>query len=293
MRGYRIASIAAIGLGLAWLASSCGGRCSAPSGPTASFRELVPDALLRKANRGREVFRADGMFAFPKGVERVWIDVGAHHMETTRDLLTEHADVAVVAIEPLAECWGRWPDSDRVIGMPVAIYLERGTRDFHVNKVDATSSLGASVMGTRFDKLVETVEVRPVPVLRLEDVLSRVPAELEISYLKSDVQGFDLQVVKSAGEQLRRVYRLRVEVINIKLYEGVDSERPASEQEISAYLAGMGFEFLRDRDLAPDRRWLDKEYANTACWSRAGRLWHRLRYGEPSPPTPMPQPRSR
>ncbi len=266
MRIGRVVEIVGVGLGLAWAVGGCrGAGCEVPSSPTASFEDLVPTELFKEANRGREVLRADGMFAFPKEVKRVWVDVGAHHLETTRDLVEENADVAIVAIEPLSECWEYWPASERVIGVPVAIFLERGRRDFHVNKVDATSSLGASIMGSRFDGIIKTVEVRSVPVLRLEDVLSRIPPELEISYVKSDVQGFDLQVLEPAGEQLRRVRKLRAEVINIALYDGVDSERPAGEEEMSAYLQKMGFQFLRDQDVAPDRRWLDKEYVNTAC----------------------------
>jgi hypothetical protein len=49
---------------------------------------------------------------------------------------------------------------------------------------------------------------------------------------------------------------------------------------MTAYLSQMGFRFLRDRDVAPGRAWLDKEYTNTGCWGPVGRFLHRKRYGE-------------
>ena len=62
-------------------------------------------------------------------------------METTRYPLERYSDLAVVAVEPLADCWPHWPASDRVIGIPAAIYLARGSMDFHANASDQTSSL--------------------------------------------------------------------------------------------------------------------------------------------------------
>ena len=77
--------------------------------------------------------------------------------------------------------------------------------DFHVNAADVTSSLAAGKPGSSAALLTRTVEVRKVPVLRLEDVLAALPDSVDIAYLKTDVQGVDLQVLQSAGERLRRV----------------------------------------------------------------------------------------
>ena len=38
---------------------------------------------MLQANQGRRVFADDGTFAFPPRVRRVWIDVGAHLLQTT------------------------------------------------------------------------------------------------------------------------------------------------------------------------------------------------------------------
>lgn len=44
---------------------------------------FVPEELMLQANQGRRVFADDGTFAFPPRVRRVWIDVGAHLLQTT------------------------------------------------------------------------------------------------------------------------------------------------------------------------------------------------------------------
>jgi len=224
---------------------------------------LVPAELLRQANRGREVLREDGRFAFPAGVRRVWIDVGAHHLQTTRAEFLAHSDLGLVAIEPLSECWDKWPESDRLIGLPVALFSKRGHHDFHVNKLEQTSALGKVVEGAGLEQVMPVVEVRSVPVLLLADVLERIPRELPVTYLKTDVQNVDLQVLKSGGDDLRRVFRVRAEVMNSKFYEDVDGERGGTEQEFIDYLAAKGFRFVRDLDVFKDRAWLDKEFVNT------------------------------
>jgi FkbM family methyltransferase len=199
-------------------------------------------------------------------------------METTRTELLHYQDVAVIAIEPLAEAWPHWPDSDRVIGLPVAIYLERGTMDFHVNTVDDTSSLLESAGDKRTEAQTRTVEVRRVPVIRLEDVLRAVPEGLPIAYVKTDVQGVDLQVLQSAGESLQRVERVRAEVTNMAAYKKLAGQGMATENEMKTYLGKMGFEMIAEEGVQANRDWLDQIYLNTRrAW--IDRVWHDFRFG--------------
>ncbi len=174
--------------------------------------------------------------------------------------------MGIIAVEPLAECWRKWPGGDWLVALPVALFLERGAMDFHVNAAEATSSLEISQKTSEdIDRLTRTVEVRSVPVLRLEDVLSAIPDRLDIEYLKVDVQGVDLQVVKSGGEQLRRVGRVRVEVERLPVYQGANGDRPGTEQETIDYMTRMGFKFDRDLNVHEKGYWLDKEFVNGAC----------------------------
>ena len=169
----------------------------------------------------------------------------------------------MIAIEPQSQCWLAWPDRVRLLALPVAIYLERGTMDFHVNADDATSSLAPSAKGTRLDSKIKTVETRTVPVLRLEDVLAAIPPEVAIPYLKTDVQGVDLEVLQSAGEQLRRVGRVRAEIMNAPYYGKVAGRAAGTEAEMLAFMTSMGFKLLGEHDVQRDREWLDKDFVNT------------------------------
>jgi FkbM family methyltransferase len=252
------------------LLSGCAGPAvTPPARPSYNIQEIASPELLREANHGRTIEGTDGRFVVPPGVRRVWIDVGAHLLEHTRKELERSDDMALVAIEPLAECWKAWPDNPRLIALPVAISTDRGWLDFNVNAENATSSLLKSAdnqqinFGTKkLAELTRTVEVRKVPVLRLEDVLERIPAHLDVEWVKTDVQGLDLQVLKSAGEQLRRVGRIRAEVIVDRIYEGSGELRPGTEVEFVAHMESKGFRFQKDDVVRADRAWLDKNFVN-------------------------------
>ena len=242
-----------------------GAACASPAPrtppPSFDITTIVPADLLRRANHGREVLGPDGRFRLPPRVRRVWIDVGAHHLETTREEL-DKPELALIAVEPLEEAWKHWPDRARLIALPVALSTERRWLDFHVNESDATSSLLKTVAGNVVPDQTRTVETRKVPALRLADVLERVPDGVDIEYLKTDVQGHDLQVLRSAGDHIRRVGRIRVEVINTAIYEGSGEWKPGREEDFVRHLGQHGFEFERDSAIRGARLWLDKSFVN-------------------------------
>jgi FkbM family methyltransferase len=253
------------------LLAACSGRSGpAEKGPSYDVHQVASRELLRQANHGRDIEGPDGRYLLPRGVRRAWIDVGAHLLERTRAELEGKEDVAVIAIEPLEQCWKTWPDNPRLIALPVAISLERGFMDFHVNSNDGTSSLLPSVEGNRVSQQTRTVRVIKVPVLRLEDVLERIRPEVDVEFLKTDVQGHDLQVLKSAADQIRRVSRVRAEVINERIYEGSGELRPGTEAEFVSYMQSKGFRFVEDSDVYTDRAWLDKFFENSQRQKLAG-----------------------
>ena len=130
----------------------------------------------------------------------------------------------------------------------------------------------------RTGALTRTVEVRKVPVIRLEDVLNAVPEGVSIAYVKTDVQGVDLQVLQSAGESLRRVERVRSEVTNLGAYRKLDGKGMATENEMKTYLEKMGFDLIGEAGVQADRGWLDQIYLNRRrAW--VDRLWHDFRFG--------------
>ncbi len=199
------------------------------------------------ANQGRRVFADDGTFAFPPRVRRVWIDVGAHLLQTTGRQFLDHEDIGLIAIEPMPKPWAYWPRDDRLIGLPVAIFVDRGWRDFNIAAWEVASSLSAPAPDNPNIDKRKTVSVINIPVIRLVDVMAKIPSQLPVEYVNVDVQGLDLQVIKSAGQTLRRVSRVRAGVIYERSSEGIGDEKPATEGELIAYMESMGF--LLERDL--------------------------------------------
>jgi len=186
---------------LIFLLAVLGVACQRSNVPPAEFgpelTEMVTAEQWSESNRGRQPLREDGFFAFPRNVSRVWVDVGAYKLRVSKGALSLDPDLAVIAIEPVAEHWKTWPNDPRVIGVPVAISLERGVLELNMNELDGTNSLLKTQPGSLFEKTSQrTVSVRRVPAVRLEDVLERIPAHIAVEFLKTDIQGLDLQAIR-------------------------------------------------------------------------------------------------
>lgn len=200
--------------------------------------------LLWKANKGVHVFDPSGQFKFPSEVTRVWIDVGASMLETTREALFTQKDLAVIAIEPLEDCWAYWPKMDRLIAIPFAMHEVEGPQIFHKTKGHMWSSLVDQIPLAQnlYTDVREVVEEFEVEVYRLSRVLERIPEDVTIEVLKVDVQGVDYQVLKSAGAALRRAQTVKVEINLVHLYEGDLGSLEDPEKPFNDLMARHGFE---------------------------------------------------
>ncbi|CAE7283413.1 unnamed protein product [Symbiodinium necroappetens] len=103
-------------------------------------------------------------------------------------------------------------------------------------------------------------ETMQVAVVSLRDILAVLPDRVQI--LKIDVQGADLEVVKSAGTELRRVDRIVMEIPN-------DTPRPVysgqhTRKETEEYLEHLGFR--HERCWAISRAEHDCVYARSEAW---------------------------
>ncbi|MBI4817538.1 MAG: FkbM family methyltransferase [Deltaproteobacteria bacterium] len=208
----------------------------------------MPAALLYRANRGRSVIDASDRFIFPPQVRRVWVDIGAHELEHTLHAMMAYSDLGVIAVEPLSEKWASWPNVVNLVTIPFALFDEEGVMTFHVNAFKQTSSLLASDGDDReFGRLLRTKEDRQVSVFRLDRILKRIPKNLCIEFLKTDVQGVDLQVLKSGADELKRVKIIRAEVINRPIYDG-KGQSMSGPDEFKSYLGGIGFKHVTEFD---------------------------------------------
>jgi FkbM family methyltransferase len=167
-------------------------------------------------------------------------DVGANRGQFSLVCRRLAPRAAIAAFEPLkeaADIYRALFSADGLVSLHVcALAPERGEMTMHLSARDDSSSLLpiSSVQTENFPG-TESIGVRRVPVGPLTDFLA--PEDLgSRNLLKIDVQGFELEVLKSAGALLPRFDWIYAECSFVPLYEG-----QALADEVTAFLAGQGF----------------------------------------------------
>lgn len=191
---------------------------------------------------GRVLRRAGNELLRQNGISGIWMDVGAHHGETTLGRANHNPGLTIYAFEPnlraVATLIGR---AANFIVIPMAVAEADGSAEFHVNAFEAASSLlgmdekaRRSWIGGEALRLESTITV---PTIRL-DTFMRLLGIQRVDFLKIDTQGADLRVLRSAGSRLSDIMKitLEVDISGRRLYRG-----SASKEEIVAFLESAGF----------------------------------------------------
>lgn len=179
------------------------------------------------------------------GLKGIWIDVGAHYGEFTFEMAIHNPDLRVYAFEPnlklAAERFGLLPN---FVMIPMAVAEIDGSMDFFINANDDSSSLlplnSEGVRNWKGGEKLRIVEKITVPTIRL-DTFMNLAGIAHVDYLEIDAQGADLSIVKSAGDRLKDIHKITLEVAisPIPLYQGA-----ASKEEIVSYLDRAGFTLI-------------------------------------------------
>jgi FkbM family methyltransferase len=207
-----------------------------------------PIALIPKRLRriGRDYIERRGLRPVfdPAKCDTVWIDVGAHLGEGTLDAATRNPKLLVFAFEP------NWVLARQIMGraanfvvLPMAVSYADGFADFFINAYDGSSSLVRMAEAglshwKDFDYMVKSKVV--VQTIRLDTFMEL--ADLDsVDYLKVDAEGIDLRVIQSAGERLKDIKRvmLEVDVAPDRLYEGAPSR-----DEVIGFMTESGFRLV-------------------------------------------------
>jgi hypothetical protein len=181
---------------------------------------------------------------------RFVLEVGASDRNTVDvELLPRWSDAFLVTAEPLLDKVGRalarrvparsvvdgfeplGRHHARGIVLPVAVGPtwdpEGEMQTFHVGRVAGCSSLAnvskAPARGKFGAWCQNTMEERHVWTVPLKTVLNWLPAHARVALLKIDAQGYDLNVVASAGAEVDMIDYVAMEVISddcAALYEG-------------------------------------------------------------------------
>lgn len=176
-----------------------------------------------------------------RGMRGTWIDVGAHHGESSLTAALENPGLRVYAIEPnLAAAARLFGQAPNYIVLPFAIAEQDGTADFHVNAADMSSSLlriNEQAKRAWVGMSLDVAGTATVPTLRLDSLLNLLGVQT-VDFLKIDAQGMDLAVLRSAGSRLRDINRIQLEVENVPVPFYVGSP---SKPEVIRFLDQAGF----------------------------------------------------
>jgi hypothetical protein len=173
-----------------------------------------------------------------------WIEVGSNSRNMLRDdpsMTAAFAKGAVLlSFEPLLDKYavlmsqyGGTADTHRKLGFqhdrglvfPFAVGCE-GSAEFHVAHVDGCSSVlpmaeetfkadqkaAEKWPGWVAENCAKANETRVVPCVSLEQVIGEWLGGKDITHAKVDAQGFDLNVVKSAGKHINKLKSVHMEV---------------------------------------------------------------------------------
>lgn len=174
------------------------------------------------------------------------VDIGAQELANEDHVyapLTRHGlPYRIIGFEPQQdkiEASRRNNPDSRITLYPTFIG-DGGRHLFHVNNDDATSSLlpfnRALTAQLRDLDHLHTVHTEEVATSRLDDVLADAGP---VDFLKLDIQGFELPVLRHATEVLARTNVVHCEVSFAPIYEG-----QALFSEIETLLRGFGFYLL-------------------------------------------------
>lgn len=168
------------------------------------------------------------------------VDVGANRGQFSLVCRRVSPTAKIVAFEPLAEpatiYRGLFGGDPQVRLHEAALGATSGTMTMHLSARDDSSSL-LPIASAQTDNYPGSGEVgtREVAIMTLPEAIA--PGEMgRRSLLKIDVQGYELEVLKSAGVLLSRFEWIYVECSYVPLYEG----QPLAD-EVIAFLVERGF----------------------------------------------------
>ena len=208
-------------------------------GPTVS----ATTELIHFAGRGLR--RAGRLLMDYRSLRGVWLDVGAHSCSQTYGYALFNPSLRLFAFEPNLQIACKMFNSlPNIFMIPMAVAETDGCAEFNITDYSASSSLlpldddnvRRWVGGHDLRVASKTV----VPTIRLDTFLNMVNIQT-VDYLKIDAQGMDLAVVKSAGDRLKDIRRIYLEVCvsPYPTYRGA-----STKSEIVDFLSTHGFSLV-------------------------------------------------
>jgi FkbM family methyltransferase len=184
-----------------------------------------PDLEIADHQSAKEALKRDlGRVIKPGGIV---IDVGANRGQFAFEILENFHDVKLICFEPVPEAYNDLvaasKDEVRIDAYQLAISSSSGEADLFVTESDVGSSLLQPIENQPSKWLTPSRTVS-VKTARFDEFIAAQKISC-VNLFKSDAQGFDLEVILSAGEYLnpRFVNSILVEVNFQTFYKGQGS----------------------------------------------------------------------
>jgi FkbM family methyltransferase len=173
------------------------------------------------------------------------LDVGAHEGEFAGFLRELDYTGEIISFEPVSASFAtlsKVRSSDKAWrGYNIALGAEDSQLEMNIYSGSVFNSFLKPVEDdtARFHDITQVVRVERVAVRRLESVLDELLAARPNAriFLKMDTQGYDLQVVRGAGNRLSAIRALQTELAARATYQDMPT-LPAALSELD----GLGFE---------------------------------------------------
>jgi FkbM family methyltransferase len=193
-----------------------------------AYRERLPDRLLSAAERKDRQYDRD-MLQIARSVldeDSNFIDAGAHAGTVLKQLVKLAPRGQGYAFEPIPSlCRGLRSKFPGIVVEEIALGDHQGSAEFHYLTDDPARS---SLIDRPNWEIRRTVKLLKVAVRRLDDC---VPADVRIAFLKVDVEGAELALLRGA----RRVLTDDRPVV-------VFESEPKNLPEVASYLGSVGME---------------------------------------------------
>lgn len=169
-----------------------------------------------------------------------YIDVGAHHpfIFSNTQIFYDSGwrGINIDALPGSMHSFARYRPRD--VNLEIAIGQTRSVSKFYVFNVPALNTFDEELARSRDHAPFRIERVIEIPLLPLADVLGEhLPAGTDIDFLSVDVEGWDLEVLKSNDWT-----RFRPKVVLAELFGSTIDE--ASSDPLFVYLASVGYEPL-------------------------------------------------
>ncbi len=186
------------------------------------------------------------------GIERPFVlDIGAHHGETVKHILTHFPQAEVICFEPAPDAFGILDGLREQLHFTAingALGEQNRMVDFYLYSNSFTNSLLPPDRSQEYlqPAMLKGHRVIQVPMHRLDDFLEERAMIRQVDYLKLDVQGFEGPVLRGGLKTLQRTRYILAEVNFNLVYQG-----SSLVDEVCYILVSEGFGMVRSLGFNP------------------------------------------